>query len=71
MDCPPLGRVLEVIMNDLTPNDLKEKIKTVEEDIDTLRRAGQAGRRLDVLCEYKEYLETELLQLINENNRNT
>jgi len=47
-------------MTDLTIESLKEKIKKVDEDIDALRRQGDASRRLEVLNEYKAYLEDEL-----------
>lgn len=47
-------------MSQLTIDELQKKIKMVEEDIDLLRRTGQGGRKLEVLCEYKEYLEEEL-----------
>ncbi len=47
-------------MTDLSIEALKEKIKKVDEDIDALRRQGDASRRLEVLNEYKAYLEDEL-----------
>ena len=49
----------------LTIDELKEKIKQVEQDIDLVRRTGQSGRKLEVLCEYKEYLEEELINIKN------
>lgn len=58
-------------MSGLTIQEYKEKIIQVEEDINTLRLSGSSGRRLDVLCEYKEYLEEELLYLINEKNQSS
>ena len=54
-------------MNQLSIREYEEKIKQVIEDINTLRLAGDSGRKLDVLCEYKEYLEEELLILKNQN----
>lgn len=53
-------------MNDLSIESLKEKIKKVDTDIDDLRRQGDASRRLEVLNEYKKYLEDELKFLKNE-----
>ena len=47
-------------MTDITIKDLKEKIKKVDQDIDDLRRQGDASRRLEVLNEYKAYLEDEI-----------
>ncbi len=47
-------------MTDLTIESLKAKIKKVDEHIDSLRRQGDASRRLEVLNEYKAYLEDEL-----------
>lgn len=56
-------------MSEMSIQEYKEKIDQVDKDINTLRLSGASGRRLDVLCEYKEYLEEELLYLINEKNR--
>lgn len=47
-------------MTDLTVNEIKEKIKKVEEDIEQLNRSGESGRKFEVLNEYKKYLEDEL-----------
>lgn len=47
-------------MTDLTIQDIEEKIKKVDDDIDSLRRQGDASRRLEVLNEYKKYLEDEI-----------
>jgi hypothetical protein len=47
-------------MTDLTIQELEEKIKMVDKDLDTLRQQGGAGRKLEVLSEYKAYLEDEL-----------
>lgn len=57
-------------MSDLTINDLKEKIKKVDEDLDALRRTGDASRKLEVLSEYKAYLEDELEFLKKEQRLN-
>lgn len=58
-------------MNDLTINDLKAKIDKVTEDIAGLRDTGESSRKLEVLCEYKLYLEDELKFLQNENRSRT
>jgi hypothetical protein len=50
--------MVEVIM--ITSKDLEEKIKQVEKDIDVIKAQGEIGRKLEVLYEYKEYLEDEL-----------
>lgn len=57
-------------MTDLSIETIKEKIKKVDEDIDALRRQGDASRRLEVLNEYKAYLEDELKFLKKEQRGN-
>jgi hypothetical protein len=52
--------------DDLTIEDLTQKIAKVKEDIEALRSVGDASRRLEVLSEYKDYLEDELKFLKNE-----
>jgi hypothetical protein len=47
----------------LTADDIKKKIDQVIIDIEELRRTGDASRRLEVLSEYKVYLEDELRML--------
>lgn len=47
-------------MNDLTIDELKEKIVRVKADLESLRMTGDASRKLEVLTEYKNYLEDEL-----------
>ena len=49
----------------LTIDELKEKIKQVENDIVRLNNQGETGRKFEVLNEYKKYLEDEL-QLIKQ-----
>lgn len=60
-------------MSDLTVQQLEEKIKMVQKDIDLLMSTGGAGRKLEVLSEYKSYLEDELRvtkqELRNANNK--
>ena len=53
-------------MNDITIKDLEEKVKIVQTDIDGLMSTGGAGRKLEVLSEYKAYLEDEIKFLKNE-----
>ena len=50
----------------LTTDAIKEKLKQVDIDIEELRSTGDASRRLQVLSEYKEYLQDELKFLQNE-----
>jgi len=45
-------------MNELSKEELQEKIEKVKQDI-----ATQTGRKLEVLSQYKEYLEDELRML--------
>ena len=47
-------------MRELTIKDLKEKIKRVQEDIESLQSNNNSGRKLEALSEYKKYLEDEL-----------
>lgn len=47
-------------MNNLSPEDLEEKIKRVQQDLKTLHDQAVAGRKLEVLSEYQQYLEDEL-----------
>jgi hypothetical protein len=56
-------------MNDLTIIELEEKIKKVEADITGLMSTGGAGRKLEILTEYKAYLEDEIKFLKNEQRK--
>ena len=47
-------------MSELTIEEMKQKIERVKEDIESLRASGDASRRLEILTEYKSYLEDEL-----------
>ncbi len=58
-------------MSDLTLEDLAQKIEKVKQDIEALRLTGDASRRLEVLSEYKDYLEDELKFLKNEKRNST
>jgi ribosomal protein L29 len=53
-------------MNDLTIDELKEKIEQVKKDLESLRATGDASRKLEILNEYKTYLEDELKMLKRE-----
>ena len=55
-------------MNDLSLKELQEKIDKVTKDIEGLRSTGDSSRKLEVLTEYKKYLEDELRILKNEKN---
>lgn len=58
-------------MSNLTIDELKEKINKVTQDIAGLRETGESSRKLEVLSEYKLYLEDELKFLQNENRSRT
>ena len=53
-------------MNDLTIDELKEKIERVKTDLESLRSTGESSRKLEILNEYKSYLEEELIFLKRE-----
>lgn len=53
-------------MSDLTIVEMKAKVEKVKKDIAELMTSGQTGRKLEVLIEYKEYLEDELEMLKRE-----
>ncbi len=50
----------------LTIDVLKEKIAKVVQDIEELRLTGDSSRKIEVLSEYKSYLEDELKVLKDE-----
>lgn len=56
----------------LTVEALKEKIAQVDKDLEELRSMGDASRKIEVLTEYKAYLQDELRELKREqqNNKN-
>lgn len=54
-------------MSDLTIDELKDKIKIVKSDIESLRLTGDSSRKIEVLSEYLLYLEDELKMEENEN----
>lgn len=57
-------------MSDLTISELQEKIKIVEKDIEGLQAKGETGRKLEMLAQYKEYLEDEVKFLKDEQRQN-
>jgi hypothetical protein len=58
-------------MNELSIADLTEKVNRVTLDLESLRTSGEAGRKLEILSEYKSYLEDELRMLKNEQRSNS
>jgi hypothetical protein len=60
-----LGGILA--MSDLTVAELKEKLKMIDQDLETLRSTGDSSRKLEVLTEYRAYIEDEIKFLKNEN----
>jgi hypothetical protein len=56
-------------MASLTVAQLKEKLAMIDKDIASLR--GEVGneRKLQVLSEYKEYVQDEIKQIENESRR--
>lgn len=55
----------------LTKEELLEKIKMVETDLQKLRSDGADTRKLEVLGDYKLYLQDELKMLENDNRSRT
>jgi hypothetical protein len=53
---------------EVTIQDMEEKIKRVEEDIKKLQIEGgeNSGRKLEVLSDYKSYLQDELKMMKHE-----
>ena len=58
-------------MNDLTIEEYKAKIARVIKDIEGLRLTGDSSRKLEILSEYRSYLEDELRMLENEKRSRT
>jgi hypothetical protein len=50
----------------LDSTTLRAKIKAVELDIENLNSQGTGGKQLEILAQYKEYLEDELRILEND-----
>ncbi len=57
---------------EITIQDLEEKIKRVEDDIKKLLLEGgeNSGRKLEVLSEYKAYLQDEIKVMKDEERSN-
>ena len=53
-------------MSELSITELTEKLAQVEKDL-----ARESGRKYEVLCEYKSYLEDEIAFLKNEQRTNS
>jgi hypothetical protein len=58
-------------MSDLTIENLKEKLKIIDQDSETLRSMGDSGRKLGVLTEYRDYIKDEIKFLEDENRSRT
>lgn len=57
-------------MSDLTIDELTEKLKRVDTDIESLRMSGNSGRKIEILTEYRAYLKDELEFLKREQREN-
>ncbi len=53
-----LGGILAV--RELTVEEFEQKIAQVNKDLDELRKQGNASRKIEVLMEYKAFLEEDL-----------
>lgn len=58
-------------MTDDLETILKSRISKVDEDIAELGSQGDSSRKLEVLSEYKKYLEDELRHLQHEKRQET
>lgn len=58
-------------VNDLSISDLEAKIKQVTSDLELLRSTGESSRKMEVLSQYKEFLEDDLKALKNEQRSGT
>ena len=58
-------------VNDLSISDLEAKIKQVVDDLEVLRSNGESSRKLEILSQYKEFLEDDLKALKNEQRSGT
>ena len=47
-------------MRELTVEEIEQKLAQVEKDLDELRRQGNASRKIEILIEYKAFLEEDL-----------
>lgn len=53
-------------MSELTIADLKEKLTMIDKDLAKLRSEPGNDRKLQVLTEYREYIQDEIKMLENE-----
>lgn len=58
-------------LNDLSITELEAKIKQVTTDLELLRSTGESSRKLEILSEYKQFLEDDLKDLKNEQRLRT
>ena len=58
-------------VNELSITDLEAKIRQVTNDLELLRASGEGSRKLEVLAQYKEFLEDDLKALKNEQRSGT
>jgi hypothetical protein len=58
-------------LNDLSISDLEAKIKQVANDLELLRSTGESSRKMEILAQYKEFLEDDLKALKNEQQSGT
>jgi hypothetical protein len=56
-------------MTSLTVTQLKEKLVMIDKDLASLRSEVGNERKLQVLSEYKTYIQDEIKQLENESRR--
>jgi hypothetical protein len=54
-------------INNLTEEQLEDKIKQVDSDIKKMQAEGDGGRKVDILIEYQNYLKDELKSLKSNN----
>jgi len=54
-------------INNLTEEQLEDKIKQVDSDIKKMQAEGDGGRKIDILIEYQNYLKDELKSLKSNN----
>ena len=58
-------------INDLSIAEAEAKIAQVIKDLELLRSNGESSRKLEILAQYKEFLEDDLKALKNEQRSGT
>lgn len=58
-------------MSELTVKDLKAKLLIIEKDLESLRREGGSIRKVEVLTEYKSYIQDEIKMREDEERSNS